>query len=245
LLLRLPQILPLHLSQSDSLSGRPDCYTMSNSNVNNNASEGYDHLYKIVLVGDATVGKTHLADRYTRGTLPKAPTATIGVMFTAKIVNLAVGGKVKVQIWDTAGQERFRSITSAHYRRAVGALLVYDVTKQSTFQNCQKWMEEVRQSAEPDCVIMLVGNKVDLAEKGESERQVFYDTAAEFARQNNLFFTEASAVTGANVKHAFEHLLQEIYNQMSKGRGRDAGANNDIAGIQIGSRPSNEAKPCC
>ena len=87
--------------------------------------DDYDHLYKVVLVGDATVGKTHLLSRYIKGTLPKAPTATIGVEFATRTVPLAVGGTVKAQIWDTAGQERYRAITSAHYRRAVGALLVY------------------------------------------------------------------------------------------------------------------------
>jgi len=197
--------------------------------------DDYDHLYKIVLVGDATVGKTHLLSRYIKGNLPKAPTATIGVEFATRTVPLAVGGTVKAQIWDTAGQERYRAITSAHYRRAVGALLVYDVTKSSTFSNCSKWMEELRQNAEPDIVIMLVGNKFDLAEKGPSDRQVYYDAAAEFARQNGLFFAEASAVTAYNVKHVFEHLLQEIYNQSSKGRGREDNAQTP-GGITVGDR---------
>eukprot|EP00444_Apocalathium_aciculiferum_P023171 CAMPEP_0183435902 /NCGR_PEP_ID=MMETSP0370-20130417/68913_1 /TAXON_ID=268820 /ORGANISM="Peridinium aciculiferum, Strain PAER-2" /LENGTH=228 /DNA_ID=CAMNT_0025623173 /DNA_START=77 /DNA_END=764 /DNA_ORIENTATION=- len=188
------------------------------------AEDDYDHLYKIVLVGDATVGKTHLLSRYIKGTLPKAPTATIGVEFATRTVPLAVGGTVKAQIWDTAGQERYRAITSAHYKRAVGALLVYDITKTSSFQNCSKWMEELRQNAEPDVVIMLVGNKVDEVEKDPSCRQVYYDHAAEFARQHGLFFSEASAVSGTNVKHIFEHLLQEIYNQSSKGRGRETNA---------------------
>jgi Rab family protein len=199
--------------------------------------DDYDHLYKVVLVGDATVGKTHLLSRYIKGSLPKAPTATIGVEFATRTVPLAVGGTVKAQIWDTAGQERYRAITSAHYRRAVGALLVYDITKQSTFQNCLKWMEELRQNAEPDIVIMLVGNKVDLAEKDPSVRQVYYDAAAEFARQHGLFFAEASAVTAHNVKHCFEHLLQEIYNQSSKGNHRQD-SSQVTGGITVGERSS-------
>mmetsp|Transcript_48297 Transcript_48297/g.103568 ORF Transcript_48297/g.103568 Transcript_48297/m.103568 type:complete len:212 (-) Transcript_48297:84-719(-) len=205
--------------------------------------EAYDHLYKVVLVGDATVGKTHLLHRYMRGTVPKAPTATIGVEFATRIVPLAVGGNVKAQIWDTAGQERYRAITSTHYRRAVGALLVYDVTKQSTFQNCQKWMEELRQNAEPDIVIMLVGNKVDIAEKEPSARQVYYDAAAEFARQHGLFFSEASAVSAFNVKHVFEHLLQEIYNQSSKGKGRET-SEGDTGNVQLGGGSGPTKKPC-
>jgi len=180
--------------------------------------EATNHLYKVVLVGDATVGKTHLLSRYVKGTLPKQPTATIGVEFATRTIPLAIGGTVKAQIWDTAGQERYRAITSSHYRRAVGALLVYDVTRQATFQNCLKWLEELRTNAEPDIVILLVGNKVDLVEKDPSARQVYYDAAAEFAKTHGLFFSEASAVTSYNVKHIFEHLLQEIYNQASKAR---------------------------
>mmetsp|Transcript_64546 Transcript_64546/g.154195 ORF Transcript_64546/g.154195 Transcript_64546/m.154195 type:complete len:220 (+) Transcript_64546:91-750(+) len=209
--------------------------------------DDYDHLYKVVLVGDATVGKTHLLSRYIKGTLPKAPTATIGVEFATRTVPLAVGGTVKAQIWDTAGQERYRAITSAHYRRAVGALLVYDVTKQATFQNCIKWMEELRQNAEPDIVIMLVGNKVDLVEKDPSARQVYYDGAVEFANQHGLFFLEASAVTSYNVKRIFEELLQEIYNQSSKGKGREQ-MENQTGGVQLApnapEKKGCEAGPC-
>mmetsp|Transcript_49258 Transcript_49258/g.104811 ORF Transcript_49258/g.104811 Transcript_49258/m.104811 type:complete len:221 (-) Transcript_49258:136-798(-) len=177
---------------------------------------GSDNLYKVVLVGDATVGKTHLLSRYVKGTLPKAPTATIGVEFATRTIPLAVGGTVKAQIWDTAGQERYRAITSSHYRKAVGALLVYDVTRSATFQNCLKWLEELRQNAEPNIIIMLVGNKVDLVEKDPTARQVYYDTAVEFAQQHKLLFKEASAVTNYNVKHMFEQLLQEVYNQAAK-----------------------------
>ncbi|OLQ02134.1 Ras-related protein Rab-11A [Symbiodinium microadriaticum] len=152
--------------------------------------EDYDHLYKLVLVGDATVGKTHILSRYIKGTLPKAPTATIGVEFATRTVSLDAGCAVKAQIWDTAGQERYRAITSAHYRRAVGALLVYDITKPATFKSCQRWMEELRSNAEPDIVIMLVGNKVDLAEKNPGDRQVDFDAAADFASQQGLLFEE-------------------------------------------------------
>eukprot|EP00435_Cladocopium_sp_Y103_P036831 s2891_g9.t1 len=206
--------------------------------------DGCDHLYKVVLVGDATVGKTHLLSRYVKGTLPKAPTATIGVEFATRTIPLAVGGTVKAQIWDTAGQERYRAITSSHYRRAVGALLVYDVTRNATFQNCLKWLEELRQNAEPNIIIMLVGNKLDLVEKDPTARQVHYDAASEFARQHKLLFKEASAVTTYNVKHVFEQLLQEVYNQASKNakeRRREPG------GIQIqpgGTIPVHEENIC-
>merc|ERR1711862_629598 len=185
---------------------------------------------------------THLLSRYIKGTLPKAPTATIGVEFATRTIPLAIGGTVKAQIWDTAGQEGYRAITSSHYRRAVGALLVYDVTRQATFQNCMKWMEELRQNAEPDIVIMLVGNKVDLVEKDPSARQVNMDAAAEFARQHTLLFAESSAVTSHNVKHIFEYLLQEIYNQSSKGKGREA--SDPGGGIQIAANSKSPEGGC-
>ncbi|KEG04980.1 ras-related protein Rab-11B, putative [Plasmodium vinckei vinckei] len=180
------------------------------------SNEEYDHLYKIILVGDATVGKTHLLSRYIRGSLPSVAKATIGVEFATRTIPLAVGGTVKAQIWDTAGQERYRSITSAHYRRSAGAILVYDITKKKTFLNISKWLEEIRQNSEKDIVIMLVGNKVDLAEEDETKRKVTYEQGASFARENNLFFSEASAVSKLNVKHIFENLLQEIYNNRLK-----------------------------
>eukprot|EP00933_Yihiella_yeosuensis_P000051 TRINITY_DN100087_c0_g1_i1.p1 TRINITY_DN100087_c0_g1~~TRINITY_DN100087_c0_g1_i1.p1 ORF type:complete len:211 (+),score=50.76 TRINITY_DN100087_c0_g1_i1:78-710(+) len=207
--------------------------------------DDYDHLYKVVLVGDATVGKTHLLSKYVKGSLPKQPTATIGVEFATKIVKLDKC-KVKAQIWDTAGQERYRGITSQHYRRAVGALLVYDVTKQASFQNCQKWMEELRQNAEPDIVIMLVGNKVDLTDNEPSTRQVYSDAANEFARNHGLFFCETSAMTGHNVAGAFENLLKEIYNQGTTSKRADNGPAMD--GITIGGLSKDQQAPqggCC
>mmetsp|Transcript_11240 Transcript_11240/g.19940 ORF Transcript_11240/g.19940 Transcript_11240/m.19940 type:complete len:214 (-) Transcript_11240:84-725(-) len=205
--------------------------------------EDYAHLYKVVLVGDATVGKTHLLSKYIKGNVPKAPTATVGVEFAARIVTLKGGVKVKAQIWDTAGQERYRAITSTHYRRAVGALLCYDVTKQATFQNCAKWMEELRQSAEPDIVIMLVGNKVDLADKDPSSRQVYYDAAQEFARQHGLFFTETSALTDVGVKSAFEDLLQEINDAGSKSKSSSPADMSN--GIRIGGMEEQKSSGGC
>ncbi|CDR94109.1 Rab11b protein, putative [Babesia bigemina] len=190
--------------------------------------DDYDNVYKIILLGDATVGKSHLLSHYIRGTLPKQAKATIGVEFATRTVPLASGGTVKAQIWDTAGQERYRSITSAHYRRAVGALLVYDVTNRQSFYNCQKWLDELRLAAEPDIVVVLVGNKIDLTIQDPSVRQVHRDQAAMFASEWNLHLFEASAVSGQNVKDIFEFLLQEIHNLKSRA---DAPHGNEEATI--------------
>ncbi|CAK9047680.1 unnamed protein product [Durusdinium trenchii] len=196
--------------------------------------DDYDHLCKVVLVGDVSVGKTHLLSRYMKDDLPKAPAATIGVEFATKTLRLPSGVNVKAQIWDTAGQERYRAITRAHYRRAAGALVVYDVTRQETFRSLSMWVSEVREGASPDATIVLVGNKIDLVEQDPSARQVYHDVAAEFARQNGLLFMEASAVSGAHVKEAFDQLLQEVYAKSPKGdRNESDGPSSDKGAVTI------------
>jgi small GTP-binding protein len=206
--------------------------------------EDYDFLYKIVIIGEAGVGKTHLLSRYIKGNLPKNPTSTIGVEFATRTVPLPSGGTVKAQIWDTAGQERYRSITCAHYRRSIGALLVYDITNEKSFIACRRWMEELRDNAEPDIVIMLVGNKIDLVEQNPENRKVDFDAAARFAKSNGLMFQETSTFIGINVREAFEGLLQAIYQTKSQA---GINKNRDSGSTQFGSRLSRISiqNSCC
>ena len=207
--------------------------------------EDYDYLYKIVLVGEAAVGKTHLLSRYIKGTLPKNPTSTIGVEFATRTVPLETGGTVKAQIWDTAGQERYRAITSAHYRRAVGALLVYDVTNEKSFQAVKRWMEELRDHAEPDIVIMLVGNKIDLCDRNPEVRKISREVGEKFAKDHGLMFEETSAITVVKVKEAFETLLQNIYNvkaQSGAGMGKESAINRLVSNLNASKSQKNT---CC
>ena len=118
------------------------------------------------------------------------------------------GAKIRVQVWDTAGQERYKSICSAHFRDANGALIVYDLTRENTFYSCQKWLEDFRQSAEPDAKIMLVGNKLDVIENNPELRKVSKDEAQRFADLNNQLYKETSAITDAFVGETFITLLQ-------------------------------------
>lgn len=115
----------------------------------------------VVLIGDSGVGKSNLLLRFTKNDFLPESKSTIGVEFATR--TLPIEGKtIKAQIWDTAGQERYRAITSAYYRGAVGALIVYDITKKNTFDNVETWLRELRQYAEQDIVVILVGNKCDM-----------------------------------------------------------------------------------
>lgn len=115
----------------------------------------------VVLIGDSGVGKSNLLSRFTRNEFNLDSKSTIGVEFATR--SISVDAKtIKAQIWDTAGQERYRAITSAYYRGAVGALLVYDISKHSTYENVTRWLKELRDHADANIVIMLVGNKSDL-----------------------------------------------------------------------------------
>ena len=122
------------------------------------------------------------------------------------------GKTVKAQIWDTAGQERYRAITSAYYRGAVGALLVYDITKRQTFDNVQRWLRELRDHADSNIVIMMAGNKSDL----NHLRAVSTEDAQSLAEREGLSFLETSALEAYNVEKAFQTILFDIYHIISK-----------------------------
>lgn len=170
-----------------------------------------DYVFKVVLIGDSAVGKSQLLARFSRNEFSLDSKATIGVEFQTR--TLEIDHKtVKAQIWDTAGQERYRAVTSAYYRGAVGAMLVYDITKRQSFDHVARWLEELRGHADKNIVIMLVGNKTDLG----SLRAVPTDDAKEFAEKENLFFIETSALEATNVDTAFVNVLTEIYRVVSK-----------------------------
>lgn len=190
----------------------------------------YDYLFKIVLIGDSGVGKSNLLSRFTRNEFSLESRSTIGVEFATK--SIQVDGKIiKAQVWDTAGQERYRAITSAYYRGAVGALLVYDIAKHVTYENVERWLKELRDHADQNIVIMLVGNKSDLRHL----RAVPIEEARSFAEKNNLSFIEASALDSTNVESAFQQILTEIYRIISQARQVRA---NDSSGNQINSGSS-------
>ncbi|KDP28444.1 hypothetical protein JCGZ_14215 [Jatropha curcas] len=173
--------------------------------------ERIDYVFKVVVIGDSAVGKTQLLSRFTKNEFCFDSKSTIGVEFQTRTVNIK-GKVVKAQIWDTAGQERYRAVTSAYYRGALGAMLVYDITKRPTFDHVARWVEELRAHADNSIVITLIGNKADLVD----QRAVPTEDAVEFAEDQGLFFSETSALNGDNVDRAFFRLLEEIYGVISK-----------------------------
>mmetsp|Transcript_103078 Transcript_103078/g.162913 ORF Transcript_103078/g.162913 Transcript_103078/m.162913 type:complete len:217 (-) Transcript_103078:47-697(-) len=185
----------------------------------------YNYLFKYIIVGDAGVGKSCLLLQFTDKRFRAEHDMTIGVEFGHRIVDIDAQ-KIKLQIWDTAGQEAFRSITRAYYRGATGALLVYDITRRSSFDHLAQWLMDARQNAQPNMVIILIGNKNDL-----EHREVSYDEGAWFARQNGLFFMEASAKTGQNVEAAFIDTARQVYQNLQDGM---YDLSSDTHGITVG-----------
>ncbi|KAI4372316.1 hypothetical protein MLD38_010561 [Melastoma candidum] len=125
-----------------------------------------DYLFKIVLIGDSAVGKSNLLARFARDEFYPNSKSTIGVEFQTQKLDIS-GKEIKAQIWDTAGQERFRAVTSAYYRGAVGALLVYDISRRQTFESVGRWLNELHTHSDMNVVTILVGNKTDLKDARE------------------------------------------------------------------------------
>ena len=149
-----------------------------------------------------------------------APAPTIAIEFATKIIQIKEGGYIKAQIWDSAGQERYKAIVAGHYRRAAGALIVYDVTKKSSFEHVTNWLKNINEMAEKNCITYLVGNKIDLLDNNKNIREVSIEEAQKYAKENGLRFYEASALTSEKINDCFEDLLQEIYNERRKIKGK-------------------------
>jgi Ras-related protein Rab-18 len=163
----------------------------------------YDHIFKILLIGDAGVGKSSILLRFTDDAFEEHLASTIGVDFKVKTVTIG-GSTVKLTIWDTAGQERFRTLTSSYYRGCHGVILTYDVNDRQTFTNLKQWLEEVDMySTSQNSAKMLVGNKIDVG-----AREVSVEEATEFARKQAMMFIETSAKSRAGIRQAFEELVR-------------------------------------
>lgn len=174
----------------------------------------YDHLFKLLLIGDSGVGKSCLLLRFSDDTYSETYISTIGVDFKIRTIKLD-GKHIKLQIWDTAGQERFRTITSSYYRGAHGIIIVYDVTDSKSFANVQFWLDEVAKYADQNVCRLLVGNKCDLV----SKREVSKEVAQNFADKVSITLIEASAKESQNVEEAFVNMAKTIAQNADAMRG--------------------------
>lgn len=166
----------------------------------------YDHLVKLLLVGDSGVGKSSLLMRFVADKFEEV-SPTIGVDFKLKYVDVH-GKKLKLTVWDTAGQERFRTLTSSYYRGAQGVIFVYDITSEETFENLRDvWRKEVElYSTIENAVKIVIGNKVDK----EADRAISREKGVAFAKEFGCLFLECSAKTNRSVQEAFDELVKGI-----------------------------------
>uniref|UniRef100_A0A3Q3VLW2 Uncharacterized protein n=1 Tax=Mola mola TaxID=94237 RepID=A0A3Q3VLW2_MOLML len=161
--------------------------------------------FKLVFLGEQSVGKTSLITRFMYDSFDNTYQATIGIDFLSKTMYLE-DRTVRLQLWDTAGQERFRSLIPSYIRDSTIAVVVYDITNLNSFQQTSKWIDDVRTERGSDVIIMLVGNKTDLADK----RQVSVEAAERKARELNVMYIETSAKAGYNVKQLFRRVAAAL-----------------------------------
>ncbi|OMJ76005.1 hypothetical protein SteCoe_24718 [Stentor coeruleus] len=193
------------------------------------------YVFKYIIVGDSCVGKSCFMLRFTDNRFRADHDVTIGVEFGSKIIRI---GKtlIKIQIWDTAGQENFRSIARSYYRGAVGVIIMYDITNKDSFINIYRWLNELKEQSSHKFSIVLVGNKLDLA----THRVVKPEEALEFAINNEMLFSEASALTGVNVESVFVRSATEIMKKIENG---DIDMAKEHTGIRVGE--GNKRRGCC
>lgn len=171
--------------------------------------EGFDLHIKLLMLGDSGVGKTSLVRQYANEEFSTNFITTIGIDYKIKLLDVG-DTRVKLQIWDTAGQERFRTITTSYFKGANGIMLVYDITDRETFKNIAVWAKDIKENADPQVCIVLVGNKKDL----EKDRSVSYEEGLQMARKMNVHFWEVSAKVGENVNTAYEDIAQNTKENM-------------------------------
>ena len=164
---------------------------------------------KLVLLGEAAVGKSSIVLRFVSNDFSENKEPTIGAAFLTQRVNID-DHIIKFEIWDTAGQERFASLAPMYYRNAQAALVVYDVTKPQSFIKARHWVKELHEQASKDIIIALIGNKIDLLDDDPDERKVSKEEAEKLAEEENLLFFETSAKTAVNINEVFLKIGENI-----------------------------------
>lgn len=208
------------------------------------SQETYDYMFKVLLLGDAGVGKTSLMWRFSDDVFNHTYISTIGIDFKLRTIDVQ-GQKVRLQVWDTAGQERFHAISVSYYRTAAGIMLVYDITRRRSFENIAKWLRKIDEHAKEDVIKLLIGNKCDM----EQPRAVMREEGEKLADEYDMPFFETSAKENESIKEAFECIVEEIMERFVPGWGireKDKPAEDAVVEIKKKSRfAKNKDKKCC
>ena len=170
-------------------------------------------VYNVLLLGDSSVGKTCFLLRYCDKSFQEAHLSTIGLDYRLKSMTLQNDKNIKLQIWDTAGQDRFRAITKNYYKGANGIILIYDVTNKQSYENVKNWLTQIKEEANPNVIIYLAGNKIDVEEE---QRVITTEDGQKIADEYKLPFKETSAKNGINVNEIFQELVEKIDETFSK-----------------------------
>jgi len=180
------------------------------------ADQNFDYMFKLLIIGNSSVGKTSFLFRYADDSFTSAFVSTVGIDFKVKTV-FRNDKRVKLQIWDTAGQERYRTITTAYYRGAMGFILMYDITNEESFNSVQDWSTQIKTYSWDNAQVTLAGNKCDM----EDDRVVSAERGKQLAEQLSFEFFETSAKDNINVKQVFERLVDLICEKMSESLDND------------------------
>ncbi|XP_011175858.1 ras-related protein Rab-3 isoform X1 [Solenopsis invicta] len=209
------------------------------------ADQNFDYMFKLLIIGNSSVGKTSFLFRYADDSFTSAFVSTVGIDFKVKTV-FRHDKRVKLQIWDTAGQERYRTITTAYYRGAMGFILMYDITNEESFNSVQDWITQIKNYSWDNAQVILVGNKCDM----EEERVISTERGKQLAEQLGVRFFETSAKENINVKAVFETLVDIICDKMSESLDNDptlmgAGGMGQNKGQRLTDQPTNPANTNC
>ncbi|XP_007242628.2 ras-related protein Rab-3C [Astyanax mexicanus] len=200
----------------------------------------FDYMFKLLIIGNSSVGKTSLLFRFADDAFTPAFVSTVGIDF--KIKTLYKNNKrIKLQIWDTAGQERYRTITTAYYRGAMGFILMYDITNEESFAAVQDWSTQIKTYSWENAQVILVGNKCDM----EEERIVSVDSGRLLAEQLGFEFYETSAKDNINITQTFQRLVDIICDKMPDTLDSDPAGPTGSATTKLTDQPAPPPQSDC